>query len=88
MRTAVVFAVVRDHEHDLPFHDIIIDKTAAYPRDVLVGLHLFELPAQEGGCGCGGHLARWFSGGRDGGKKGEGFLEFLVQGRGWRVGRY
>lgn len=50
-RTTVVFAVIGDHEHDLPFEDVVADKTAAYAGDVFVGLHLLELAAQEpGGC--------------------------------------
>lgn len=50
-RTTVVFAVIGDHEHDLPFEDVVANKTAAYAGDVFVGLHLLELAAQEpGGC--------------------------------------
>ena len=50
-RTAIVFAVVRNHKHDLPFEDVIINETATYARDVLVALHQLELATQEpGGC--------------------------------------
>lgn len=49
--TAVELAVVRDHEHDFPFEDVVGDEATTYTRDVLVALHLFELAAQEpGGC--------------------------------------
>ena len=50
-RTAIVFAVVRNHKHDLPFEDVIINETATYTGDVLVALHQLELATQEpGGC--------------------------------------
>lgn len=45
--TAVVLAIVRYHEHDLPFHDIVVYQSATYARDVLVALHLFELATQK-----------------------------------------
>ena len=45
-RTAIVFAIIRNHKHDLPFEDIIIDETATYPGDVLVALHHLELATQ------------------------------------------
>lgn len=49
--TAVVFAIVRYHEHDLPFEDVAPDETATYARNVLVALHQLELATQEpGGC--------------------------------------
>lgn len=49
--TAIVFAVVGNHQHDLPFEDVAPDETAAYTGDVLVALHELELAAQEpGGC--------------------------------------
>ena len=48
-RTAVVFAVVRNHEHDLPFEDVAPDETATYAGYVLVALHLLELATQEPG---------------------------------------
>lgn len=38
-RTAVVFAVVRYHKHDLPFEDVTPNKTATYAGDVLIALH-------------------------------------------------
>lgn len=50
-RTTVVFAIVGNHEHDLPLENVASDQTAADARDVLVALHLFQLAAQEpGGC--------------------------------------
>ena len=50
-RTAIVFAIIRNHKHDFPFEDVIINETATYPGDVLVALHHLELATQEpGGC--------------------------------------
>ena len=50
-RTAIVFAIIRNHKHDLPFEDVIIHKTATYPGDVFIALHQLELATQEpGGC--------------------------------------
>ena len=50
-RTTIEFAVVGDHEHDLPFKKIVFDQTATYARYVFVALHLLELATQEpGGC--------------------------------------
>ena len=48
-RTSVEFAVVRYHKHDFPLKDICVNESAGYAWDVLVGLHLFKLPAQEPG---------------------------------------
>lgn len=39
--TTVVFAIIIDHEHNLPFKDIVIDQSTADSRHVLVRLHLF-----------------------------------------------
>ena len=50
-RTAVVFAVVGNHKHDLPFENVIPNETAADAGDVLVALHELELATQKpGGC--------------------------------------
>ena len=50
-RTAIVFAIIRNHKHDLPFEDVIVNEAATYPGDVLVALHQLELATQEpGGC--------------------------------------
>lgn len=38
------------HEHDLPLKDVAVDQSAANPGNVLVGLHLLELSAQEDRC--------------------------------------
>lgn len=38
-------AFVGQHEHDLPFEDIVIDQAAADAGNVLVALHLLELAA-------------------------------------------
>lgn len=39
--TAIVFAIVVDHEHDLPFEDVAVaDQAARYARDILSCLHL------------------------------------------------
>lgn len=39
--TAVVFAVVTNHEHNFPDkHVVVIDQTTGNARDVLAGLHL------------------------------------------------
>lgn len=47
--TAVVFAVVIDHKHNLPLKDVVIvDKAAGNSRDVLASLHLLQLPAEKG----------------------------------------
>lgn len=46
-RTAVVFAVVADHEHDFPLEDVIVDEPARDPREVFSVLHVFQLPAEE-----------------------------------------
>jgi len=52
--TAVEFAVVTDHEHDLPFKDVIVHKPTADSRNVLVVLHLFELAGKQACSGRGG----------------------------------
>lgn len=49
--TAIVPAIIRDHEHDLPFEDVVVHQPATDARYVFVALHLFELTAQEP-CGC------------------------------------
>lgn len=49
--TAIVPAVIRDHEHDLPLEDVVVHQPATDARYVLVTLHLLELAAQEP-CGC------------------------------------
>ena len=49
--TAVVFAVVGNHKHDLPFENVVPNETATYAGDVLIALHELELATQEpGGC--------------------------------------
>lgn len=66
--STVVFAVVADHQHDFPFENVVVVyETAGDSGDVLVGLHLFELLAQEGcggggGCGGAGHGGRLLCG--------------------------
>ena len=44
-RTAIEPAVIRDHEHNFPFKHVVADQAAAYARNILVCLHLFELTA-------------------------------------------
>lgn len=44
--TAIVFAVVVNHEHDRPLEDIVVYQAAADAGDVFVCLHLFQLSAQ------------------------------------------
>lgn len=52
IRTAIVFAIIVDHEHDFPLKDVVVvDKAARDARDVLASLHLLELTLQEGGGG-------------------------------------
>jgi hypothetical protein len=47
--TAVVFAVVADHEHHLPLEDIgVVDQAAGYAWDVFACLHLLKLALEEG----------------------------------------
>ena len=49
--TAVVFAVVGNHKHDLPLEDVGAHETATSAGAVLVALHELELAGQEpGGC--------------------------------------
>ena len=70
IRTAIVFAIIVDHEHDFPLKDVVVvDKTARDTRDILAGLHLLELTLQEGG---GGGRAR----------HGDGIAWWLVDGKG------
>lgn len=38
---AVEFAVVGDHEHDLPFVDVVVDEADRDVGEGFVGLHLF-----------------------------------------------
>lgn len=64
--TAIIFAVVGDHEHDFPFHDVVVHEPAAYARDIFVGLHLFELAAEEAGGCCACHGWVWGRGRRGG----------------------
>lgn len=52
--TAVVFAVIVDHKHNLPFEYIaVLDQAARDSRQVLAFLNLLELAPQEGGGGGG-----------------------------------
>jgi hypothetical protein len=55
--TAVVFAVVADHEHDFPLEDIVAHEPARDPREVFGVLHVFQLSAQEAAGACG--RLRW-----------------------------
>ena len=49
--TTVVFAIVGNHEHDLPLEDVVANQPATYAGYVLVALHELELATQEpGGC--------------------------------------
>jgi hypothetical protein len=46
--TAVVFAVVADHQHDLPLKDVVVvDQAARDAREVLCRLHLLQLPPEQ-----------------------------------------
>ena len=55
MHTTIEATIIRDHEHDLPLQHVIVHQPTAYAWDILVTLHLLELPTQKaGGCG-GGH---------------------------------
>lgn len=47
--TAIIFAVVVEHEDNLPLEDVIVDQAAADSRDIFVGLHLLQLPAEQDG---------------------------------------
>ena len=47
IRTAIVFAIVRDHQHDLPFEHTLPNEPAADAGDVLVAVHELQLTAQE-----------------------------------------
>ena len=38
--TTVQLDVVRDHQHHLPFKDVVIDEATTDPGDILIGLHL------------------------------------------------
>lgn len=38
--TSVVFAVVADHEHDLPFEDVVVYEPAGYSWKILCRLHV------------------------------------------------
>ena len=49
--TTIVFAVIGNHQHDLPLEDVVSNETATYAGNVFVALHEFELATQEpGGC--------------------------------------
>ena len=48
-RTTIELAVIRDHEHDLPFEDVVPNQAATYAGDIFVALHLLQLAAQEPG---------------------------------------
>lgn len=41
--SAIVFAVIRDHEHNLPLEDVFAHQTARYSWQVLRRLHVLEL---------------------------------------------
>lgn len=58
--TSIELALIVDHEHDLPLKDVAVHQAATYAGNVLVGLHLLQLPAEEAGCGHigGGRLCR------------------------------
>ncbi len=38
--TAIVFAIIRYHKHDLPFEDVVAYEPATYPGNAFVALHL------------------------------------------------
>ena len=38
--TAIVFAIIAYHKHDLPFEYVVADEPATYPGDAFVALHL------------------------------------------------
>ena len=38
--TAIVFAIIRYHKHDLPFKYVVAHEPATYPGDAFVALHL------------------------------------------------
>lgn len=49
-RTAVIFAIVVNHEHDLPFEYVaVVDEAAGHALEVLARLDLFELSPEERG---------------------------------------
>lgn len=47
--TSVEFALIANHEHDLPLEYIAVHQPAAYPRYVLIGLHLLQLATEQAG---------------------------------------
>lgn len=59
MLTAVVFAIIRYHEHHLPLKDVaIVDETARDTRKVLVALHLLQLSSEQT---CSTRFGWWWS---------------------------
>lgn len=47
LHTSIKLGVVVNHQHDLPFEDIVVHQPAADTRYALVVLHLLELARQE-----------------------------------------
>ena len=43
--TPVIFAILGDHQHDLPLKDVAVHQATAYAWYILVALHLLELAA-------------------------------------------
>lgn len=51
-QTTVVFAIVVDHEHDLPLEGVVIDQSTRNAREILRFLHFLELAEQKPCCSC------------------------------------
>lgn len=53
MLTSIIFAIIGDHKHDLPFEDIVIYQTTRDTWQIFGSLHILELPSKEtGGSRC------------------------------------
>lgn len=48
--TAVVLAVVADHEHNFPLEDVVVDEATGDSWKVSGALHLLELTLEEACC--------------------------------------
>jgi hypothetical protein len=52
--TTIIFAVITNHEHNLPFKDIVIHQSARYSGEILRGLHVLQLSCEKARCTCRG----------------------------------
>lgn len=48
--TAIVFAVIANHEHHLPLEDVVVHQPARDTREIFCCLHVFQLSSEQASC--------------------------------------